>query len=86
MVNVSLSCQLERAGIGCFAELKLEVMHLLATVNSCKLTKKYGIDFITVVAGRRKGKLKVAILPHFQMRSEGKKKTTKKERKLRKYE
>jgi len=34
-----LSCQLERAGIGCFAELKLEIMQLLAKVNSCKLTE-----------------------------------------------
>jgi hypothetical protein len=39
VVNVSLSCQLERAGVGYFAELKLEVMLLLATVNSCKLTE-----------------------------------------------
>jgi hypothetical protein len=41
VVNVSLSCQLERAGIGCFVELKLEVTQLLATDNSCKLTEKW---------------------------------------------
>jgi len=44
-----------------------------------QIDRKHGVSYITIVTGRGKGKLNVDILPRFQMRSEGKKKTRKKE-------